>query len=725
MDAPTPLRHRLLPGRPYPLGATWDGHGVNIALFSANAESVELCLFDESGQREVERIALGEKTDDVWHGYLPDLRPGRLYGFRVHGPYAPEAGHRFNPNKLLLDPYARSLSGPIRWTDAHYGYRIGSGRADLSFDRRDNARSMVKARVVDPAFTWGGDRRPDVPWTETLIYEAHVRGLTKRFPQMPPAQRGTFAALGRPEVTGYLKDLGVTAIELLPVHAFHQDRFLTEKGLINYWGYSTLAFFAPEPRYVANGHGAIGEFRSMVRGLHEAGIEVILDVVYNHTCEGNHLGPTFSLRGIDNASYYRLKPGDPRHYADDTGTGNALNLAHPRVLQMVMDSLRYWVTEMHVDGFRFDLASTLGREAIDGKDGGPFDPRSGFFDAVRQDPVLNRVKLIAEPWDIGPGGYQLGNYPTGWAEWNDRFRDTVRRFWRGDRGIVPELAGRLTGSADVFERNGRRPWSSINAVACHDGFTLADLVRYADKHNEANGEHGRDGHDHNFSANYGEEGPTADPARKALRKRQQRNLMASVLLSQGTPMILAGDEFGRTQYGNNNAYCQDNEISWVDWSFLHDHGHDGADLHAFTKRLIALRREHPVLRRPRFLHGREVSPRGLRDILWLRPDGQERTEADWKDPQNRAFGLMLSGDAGTFVGADGQVEVDSVLLIIANAHAEALTFVLPRVPGARGWTMVVDTMTPTGEPAADRLHHAPGADYRLDGRCLAVFELDD
>jgi len=725
MDAPSPQRHRLLPGRPYPLGATWDGHGVNVALFSANAEAVELCLFDESGQREIERVALGEKTDDVWHGYLPDLRPGQLYGYRVHGPYAPEAGHRFNANKLLLDPYARSLSGTIRWTDAHYGYRAGSRRADLSFDRRDNARSMVKARVVDPAFTWGGDRRPEVPWPNTVIYEAHVRGLTKRFPRMATAQRGTFAGLGRPEVIAYLKDLGITAIELLPVHAFHQDRFLTEKGLINYWGYSTLAFFAPEPRYVANGHGAIGEFRSMVRGLHEAGIEVILDVVYNHTCEGNHLGPTFTFRGIDNASYYRLKPDDPRYYADDTGTGNALDLAHPRVLQMVMDSLRYWVTEMHVDGFRFDLASTLGRESIDGSQAGAFDPQSGFFDAVRQDPVLNRVKLIAEPWDVGPGGYQLGRYPPGWAEWNDRFRDTVRRFWRGDRGILPELAGRLTGSADLFEANGRRPWSSINAVACHDGFTTADLVRYAEKHNEANGEYGRDGHDHNFSANYGEEGPTADPARRALRKRQQRNLLASVLLSQGTPMILAGDEFGRTQYGNNNAYCQDNEVSWIDWTFLHDHGHDGRELHAFIRRLIALRRAHPVLRRPRFLHGREVSARGLRDIVWLRPDGRERTEADWRDPQNRTFGLLLSGDAGVYLGPDGAPETDAVLLILANAHAEAVTAQLPAIADAERWRCLLDTVEPTGQPPAGRLHRAPGADYRLEGRSLAVFALED
>ena len=583
------------PGRPYPLGASWDGDGVNFALFSAHAERVELCLFDRTGRTEVERIDLPELTDEVWHGYLPDAAPGLLYGYRVHGPYAPEAGHRFNANKLLVDPYARALEGAFRWNDAHHGYRVGSGRVDLSFDRRDNARYMPKCRVVEPAFTWGEDRRPSVPWSDTVIYETHVRGFTIRHPELDRARRGTFAGLSSAATIDHLTSLGVTAVELLPVHAFIDDRFLVEKGLRNYWGYNTLGFFAPEPRYLSGSD--IGEFKTMVKRLHDSGIEVLLDVVYNHTVEGNELGPTLSFRGIDNASYYHLDAEQPRHYANFTGTGNALNLGHPRVLQMVMDSLRYWVREMHVDGFRFDLATTLGREG----DGEGFDPYGSFFDAVRQDPELSRVKLIAEPWDVGPEGYRLGHYPAGWAEWNDRFRDTVRCYWRGDHGTVPELAQRIAGSSDLFEHNGRRPWCSINYVACHDGFTAADTVSYAERHNEANGEGGVDGHDHNCSANYGVEGPAEDAGINALRARQIRNLLATVMLSQGTPMLLAGDEFGRSQGGNNNAYCQDNEVSWLDWSGI---GADGADLQAFVRRLLALRRDHPVLRRPRFLHGR-------------------------------------------------------------------------------------------------------------------------
>jgi glycogen operon protein len=714
-------RHRLQPGRPHPLGATWDGLGTNFALFSANAEKVELCLFDATGQRELDRIALPELTDEVWHGYLPDVKPGQLYGYRVHGPYAPEAGHRFNPNKLLIDPYARTLVGPLKWTDAHYGWRAQSNRADLSFDRRDNARSMPKCRVVDPASTWGDDRRPRVPWDETIVYEAHVRGLTMLRGDIPGDKRGTFAALARPEVADYLAELGITSLELLPVHAFHDDRFLTEKGLRNYWGYSTLNFFSPEPRYVANGAGAIGEFRAMVQAMHARGIEVILDVVYNHTCEGNHLGPTFSFRGIDNASYYRLNPEAPRYYADDTGTGNTLNIAHPRVLQLVMDSLRYWVEEMHVDGFRFDLATTLGRESLVGTGGG-FSAASAFFSAVRQDPVLSQAKLIAEPWDIGPGGYRLGQYPPGWAEWNDRYRDSVRRYWRGDGGELPELARRLSGSADLFEHNGRRPWCSVNYVACHDGFTLADVVSYAEKHNEANGEHGRDGHDHNFSANYGEEGPTTDRAIQRLRQRQLRNMLATLFISQGTPMLLAGDEFGRSQGGNNNAYCQDNEVSWIDWTALSNHGDEGHDLHLFVRRLIALRRQHPVLRRSRFLHGRAVSRRGLKDITWITPQGTEKVEDEWKDPHARSVGLLLSGEAGGFFAGDGSPLDDGVLCILMNAHSGPVGFTLPVLSGGRIWRRLLDTADPKADTGDRHVHM--GADYPLPDRALAIFLLE-
>ncbi len=698
------------PGRPYPLGATWDGDGVNFALFSAHAEKVELCLFDRSGRNEVERIALPELTDDIWHGYLPEASPGLLYGYRVHGPYAPEAGHRFNANKLLVDPYAKALEGAFRWNDSHHGYRVGSGRRDLSFDRRDNARWMPKCRVVEPAFTWGQDRRPSVPWSDTVIYEAHVRGTTIRHPDLPRAKRGTFGGLASPVMIQHLKSLGVTAVELLPVHAFIDDRFLVEKGLRNYWGYNTLGFFAPELRYLSSGD--IGEFKTMVRRLHDSGIEVLLDVVYNHTVEGNELGPTLSFRGIDNASYYHLDPEQRRYYVNFTGTGNALNLGHPRVLQMVMDSLRYWVEEMHVDGFRFDLATTLGREA----DG--FDPYGSFFDAVRQDPVLAQVKLIAEPWDVGPEGYRLGHYPAGWAEWNDRFRDTVRCFWRGDHGLMPELARRISGSSDVFEHNGRRPWCSINYVACHDGFTTADVVRYAERHNEANGEDGADGHDHNCSANYGVEGPTDDPDIRALRARQQRNLLATAILSQGTPMLLAGDEFGRSQNGNNNAYCQDNEISWLDWSAIDDEGR--ALLH-FVRRLLALRRDHPVLRRPRFLHGQVQSERGVPDIEWRTPDGSPKSEEQWQDPHARSIGLLLAGDAGSFLGPAGEAETDEVLYLTLNAHTEDVAFRMPEIPGGGRWVCLIDTAEPDRACGAHMV--AQGGEQPVAARALMVFAL--
>jgi glycogen operon protein len=703
-----PVRSRILPGRPWPLGACWDGKGVNFALFSAHAEKVELCLFDPSGLKETERIPLPEQTDEVWHGYLPDGRPNLLYGYRVHGPYEPAAGHRFNPHKLLIDPYARALHGQFRWTDAHFGYRGGPGGEDRAPDRRDNARYMPKCRVVETAFTWGDDRRPGIPWDRTVIYEMHVRGFTIRHPEIPLPLRGTVAALGQPEILRYLKALGITAVELLPVHAFIDDRFLVERGLANYWGYNTLAFFAPEPRYLSQPR--LVEFRTMVKRFHDAGIEVILDVVYNHTAESDELGPTLSFRGIDNASYYLLDPEDRRRYLNYTGTGNALNLQHPRVLQMVMDNLRYWAVEMRVDGFRFDLATTLGREAHG------FDPRGGFFDAVRQDPVLAGIKLIAEPWDLGPGGYQLGRYPPGWAEWNDRYRDTVRRFWRGDHRMLPELAARLTGSSDLFEHNGRRPFSSINFVTCHDGFTLADLVSYERKHNERNGERNADGHEENFSANYGVEGPTGDEGILAIRARQQRNLLATLFLSQGTPMLAAGDELGRTQQGNNNAYCQDNEINWLDWEAI---GPSGEGLLRFVRRLIALRREHPVLRRPRFLHSREQSAFGVRDTEWITPDGEPKTEAQWHDPHARCIGLLLAGDAGRFIAEDGLPVEDDILFIVLNAHTDTIDFRLPGVEGGQAWLPLLDTSDPepAGEPAATPV----GQRHRVPARTLMLF----
>ena len=699
-------RGRVRTGRPYPLGPSWDGRGVNFALFSANATRVELCVFDTTGQREVERFDLPEHTDEVWHGYLPDVGPGTLYGYRVHGPFAPEAGHRFNANKLLIDPYTRALVGPLRWTDAHFGFRLGSPREDLAFDRRDNARNMPKCRVIDEAFTWGNDRSPDTPWTDTVVYETHVRGATMQHPAVRKGQRGTFEGLGHPKVLEHLRRLGVTAIELLPVHAFVDDRFLVNQGLRNYWGYQTLGYFAPEPRYLATGNPR--EMKTMVRRFHDAGIEVILDVVYNHTCEGNHLGPTLAFRGIDNASYYRLVPDNPRYYLDETGVGNTLNLSHPRVLQMVMDSLRYWAKDLHVDGFRFDLATTLGRETWG------FDVGSGFFDAVRQDPVLSRKKLIAEPWDIGLGGYQLGRYPSGWAEWNDRYRDTVRRYWRGDHGMLPDVASALTGSSELFENRGRRAWTSVNFVACHDGFAVADVVSYDHKHNEANGEGNRDGHSDNCSANYGVEGPTEDPGINALRRQQIRNMLTTVLLSQGTPMLLAGDEFGRTQQGNNNAYCQDNEISWTDWDAA-DH-----DLAGFVARVIALRRDHGVFRRSRFLHGHHTTPDGLQDISWYAPTGTIQTSEQWNDHYARSIGLLLAGGAGEYLRPGGLDSPDGTFFLIFNAHSDAVRFQLPPVTGCTGWQVRLDTSRPE-EADGDRQLDA-GAGIEAVGRSLLVLQ---
>ena len=694
------------PGRSYPRGATWDGEGVNFALFSTHAERVELCLFDAAGRRELQRIELTERTDDVWHCYLPEARPGLLYGYRVHGPYRPEEGHRFNPHKLLLDPYARNIVGGLRWSDALFGYTIGHRRQDLSFDRRDSASGMPKCKVIDPAFTWGEDRRPRVPWNETVIYELHVRGFTLQHPDVPPPLRGTYAGLATTPVVEYLKRLGVTTVELMPVHTFVDDRFLVERGLRNYWGYNTIGFFAPDARYSAS--GKVNEFKTMVKTLHSAGIEVILDVVYNHTAEGSELGPTLCFRGADNAAYYRLSPADRRYYLDYTGTGNTLNMQHPRVLQLMMDSLRYWVTEMHVDGFRFDLAAALARELHE------MGRLGTFFDIIRQDPVLSEVKLIAEPWDLGEGGYQVGNFPVGWAEWNDRYRDAMRAYWKGDGGLIGEFALRLTGSSDLYNRSSRRPYASINFVAAHDGFTLHDLVSYNEKHNEANGEGNRDGHDNNLSWNCGVEGATDDAEVNALRERQKRNLLATLFLSQGVPMLLAGDERGRTQGGNNNAYCQDNPTSWVDWR----QDETRANLTEFVRRVIAIRRAHPVFRRRDFFQGRPLHGSGVKDIVWLKPDGTEMSDQEWAHDFARSLGVYLSGEALGETDARGQPVTDQDFLLLFNAHHGEVPFTLPGVSGAVRWFALLDTAHADGLASNGTLE--AGAAYPLQGRSLAL-----
>jgi isoamylase len=691
-------------GRPEPRGATWDGEGVNFALFSENSEAVELCIFDATGTRELQRVPFRERTDQVWHCYLPEARPGMLYGYRVHGPYAPHDGHRFNPHKLLLDPYARNIVGSIKWSDAMFGYTVGHRREDLSLDRRDNARGMPKCKVLDRAFTWGDDRRPDVPWHDMIIYETHVRGFTMRNEAVPPALRGTYAGLATAPVIEYLRRLGVTTVELLPVHAFVHDRRLVQQGLRNYWGYNTIGFFAPEPRYSAS--GKVNEFKTMVKTLHSAGLEVIIDVVYNHTAEGNHMGPTLCFRGVDNASYYRLSPDDPRFYVDYTGCGNTLNMLHPRVLQLIMDSLRYWVTEMHVDGFRFDLASALARELHE------VNRLGSFFDVLRQDPVLNQVKLIAEPWDLGEGGYQVGNFPPGWAEWNDKYRDTMRAYWKGDGGLIGEFARRLTGSSDLYGRNGRLPHASINFITAHDGFTLHDLVSYNEKHNDANGEDNRDGSDNNLSWNSGVEGPTDDPQIRALREQRKRNFLATVLLSQGVPMLLAGDEIGRTQDGNNNAYCQDNEISWVDWD-LND---ERRTLLAFVQRLLALRAAHPVFHRRHFFEGRPLQG-NHKDIVWLKPDGSEMTDQEWHQDFARSLGVYLEGTELGEVDARGRTVVDDSFLVLFNAHHEPVPFRLPPVGSGR-LRPLIDTAEPDGI-ATSGLFDA-GQLYPLQGRSLAL-----
>jgi isoamylase len=693
-------RYRIGEGDPQPLGAAWDGKGVNFALFSAHGSKVELCLFDPSGRREVARIPLPRKTEQIWHGYVEGLRPGQLYGYRVHGPYEPRHGHRFNPNKLLIDPYATLLHGRLRWHDALFGYRAGAHRGDLTMDRRDSAPLVPKCAIDDASFRWDDDRPPKTPWNDTVIYEAHVKGLTARHPDVPAPARGSFAALGHPAVIEHLVKLGVTAIELMPVHAFADDKFLIDKGLRNYWGYSTFGFFAPEPRYLGEA-GVIG-FKSAIRALHDAGIEVILDVVYNHTAEGNHMGPTLSFRGIDNASYYKLVPDNPRFFWDSTGTGNTLNLDHPRVLQMVLDSLRHWVEHYHVDGFRFDLATSLAREPYD------FSHRAGFLRTIAQDPVLNRVKLIAEPWDLGDGGYRIGHFPPSWSEWNDQFRDRVRAFWRGDPGQLPHLARVITGSRETYEPSGRHPWASINFVCSHDGFTLQDLVSYNDRHNEANGESNQDGHSHNLSWNCGVEGPTDDAEVLALRARLKRNFIATLFLSQGVPMLLMGDELSRTQAGNNNAYAQDNEISWLDWNAS---ANGDVDLLHFTKALIALRHRYDAFRRRAFLTGARVLNSGLKDVYWLAPEGREMTNEDWYDDSRRTVGVQLGNDA-----RDGHR-----FLLLLNAAPDEVPFRLAENFPNGAWFQLFDTAHRDVDPANRPIVFRTGETFPLASRSLVLF----
>ncbi len=692
-------------GRSHPRGATPLEGGVNFALFSAHATKVEVCIFDDAGETEIARIALPEYTDEVWHGFVPGLKAGARYGYRVHGPYEPEAGHRFNPNKLLLDPYAKAYMGELKWGDELFGYTVGHPDADLSFDERDSAHLVPKCVVVDSRFEWKEPTHVRVPWDKTVFYETHVRGFTMRHPTVPEHQRGRFAGLANDEVLRHVRELGVTSVELLPIQMFvDRPPYLAEKGLANFWGYDTIGFFALHTPYQSE--PSIDEFKAMVDRFHAQGLEVILDVVYNHTPEGNELGPTLCFKGIDNASYYRLMPDEPRHYINDTGTGNTVNLSHPRVLQMVTDSLRYWVTEMHVDGFRFDLATILAREAYG------FDEGGGFLDSCRQDPVLASVKLIAEPWDCGPGGYQFSHFPPGWAEWNDRYRDTVRAYWKGDDGLVGAFAQCLTASGDQFNQRGRRPWASVNFLTAHDGFTLADLVSYNDKHNEANGEDNRDGHSDNRSWNSGAEGPTDDPEINALRARQQRNLLATLLLSQGTPMLLAGDEFGRTQQGNNNAYCQDSEISWVDWDGIDDAARALID---FVKRLTTLRRELPVLRRHRFLSGTaDEALGGVKDLTWLAPTGEEMTADDWADANLRCFGMLLDGRAKA--SAIPRAGTDASVLLIFNSWHDGVEFVLPPAVDGGKWTRLFDTALDTQAHESFRA----GDRYVITGRSVVA-----
>jgi glycogen operon protein len=703
------------PGKPYPLGATWDGAGVNFALFSEHAEAVDLCLFDRGyGATEAARIPVQEQTGYVWHVYVPEARPGLLYGWRVHGAWDPQDGLRFNANKLLLDPYAKATSGSVAWSASLFGHDTAHAD-DLTFDERDSAPYMAKGVVIEAGFSWGDDRPLRTPWHDTLIYEAHVKGLTRLWPDLPETLRGTYAGLADPKVINYLQELGITAIELLPVHQSVSESHLLEHNLTNYWGYNTLAFFAPDPRLAAaqTPGAVVNEFKTMVKSLHNAGIEVILDVVYNHTAEGNHLGPTLSLKGIDNLAYYRLVPDDARYYMDFTGTGNTINMLNPFTVQLVMDSLRYWVQEMHIDGFRFDLATALAREVYE------VDQLSAFFQVVHQDPVISQVKLIAEPWDVGHDGYQVGNFPVHWTEWNGRYRDSIRRFWRGEPGQLGELAYRLTGSSDLYAHNGRRPYASVNFVTCHDGFTLHDLVSYERKHNEANAEDNRDGTNDNLSWNGGVEGETTNPSVLTTRAQQMRNFLTTLAVSQGVPMLLAGDEIARTQGGNNNAYCQDNDVSWLNWT-LDESRQAMLD---WTKRVFALRREHPALRRRTHFQGRPIVGAGVKDISWLRPDGSEMTEEVWHEEGHHALGMWLAGAATDLTDDEGTPIHDDTLVVLLNSSSDGVEFRLP--PGGESgehWQLLVDTSRPT-EPGIEMTDYRGRQRYPLRGRSMAIFRL--
>jgi isoamylase len=701
-------------GHPYPLGATWLGNGVNFSLFSEHAAAVDLCLFDniDAGQENI-RIPMTEQTGQVWHLFLPEARPGQLYGYRVSGPYDPDRGLRLNNSKLLIDPYAKAIAGKVNWADEMFGYVVGDANQDMARDFRDDAWGMPKSVVVDTAFDWGSDRRPATPLSQSVVYELHVKGFTKFCPGVPEDVRGTYAGLGSAAAVDYLKNLGVTAVELLPVHAHIDDKGLLDRGLTNYWGYNTIGFFAPHAEYSSSGDlgGQVNEFKWMVRNFHAAGIEVIVDVVYNHTGEGNHLGPTLSFRGIDNIAYYRLSSQNPRLYLDFTGTGNTFNLLHPSTLQLVMDSLRYWVTEMHVDGFRFDLASALVRDAQG------VNKFHSFLQAIQQDPVISQVKLIAEPWDIGEGSYQVGNFPPIWSEWNGKFRDALRSFWRGDEGRIGEMAYRLTGSPDLYQHDGRCPDASVNFITAHDGFTLNDLVSYNEKHNEANGDENRDGEGHNLSWNCGAEGLTDDPKIDMLRRQQRRNFLTTLFLSQGVPMLLGGDEFGRTQHGNNNAYCQDNEISWLKW----ERDEKQNQLLEFTRKLIQLRRDHPVFRRPKFFRGRRIRESEIKDVMWFNPGGEEMSEEEWNSPFVRCLGMLLSGDAADVLNFQGEPVRDDTFLLLINAHHEPIPFLLPGEEHLE-WELILDTMNEDGflrEPKKI----PSGEDVDLGGRAACLFKL--
>lgn len=700
------METKIYTGNPYPLGATYDGEGVNFALCSENAEAVELYLYDSSDEREIAKFKITEKTHQVWHIYISGIKPGQLYGYRVHGPYDPSNGHRFNPHKLLIDPYAKAISGTVKWNDALFAYKIGED--DLSMDTTDSAPFIPKAVVTNDKFDWGSDKKPNIPMHKSVIYETHVKGFTAMHPDIPQEIRGTYAAMGHPVAINYLKELGVTAVELLPIHHFLTDRHLKDKGLSNYWGYNSIGFFAPDVRYSASGyHGEqVSEFKAMVKALHEAGIEVILDVVYNHTGEGNEMGPTLSFRGIDNASYYRLAD-DPRYYMDFTGTGNTLNTRQPNVLRMIMDSLRYWVQEMHVDGFRFDLASALARELHE------VDKLSSFFDVIHQDPIISQVKLIAEPWDIGEGGYQVGEFPPGWAEWNGKYRDCIRDYWIGADSMIAEFANRLTGSSDLYHGDNRTPSASVNFITAHDGFTLHDLVSYNEKHNEANGEDNQDGESHNRSWNCGFEGPTDDPAINSLREKQKRNMLTTLFLSQGVPMLVAGDEFGRTQQGNNNAYCQDNEISWLDWTKMDEKQLD------FTKKLIHLRSEHPVFCRRKWFQGLPIRGTGVEDIVWFLPDASEMDDHHWQEDHARSLAVYLNGEGIRSVDNDGKKIVDASFYLLFNAYWEEVSYQLPNENYGTGWIKILDTNNDTIENFGE---FAAGDTVLVPSRCILLFQ---